>query len=113
MKHTRFPISLILLILSAPMLLAQSKDQQPTPTRHLMSWTADRREYQVGDVITVLVTDATLASATKSQSGSDNQSRKNGFGIVPPKIGTTALPAIDAAMTDNKTASSSQSGDAK
>lgn len=112
-KNITFVISLALLLLSAPLLLAQSKDQQPAPPRHLMSWTADKREYQVGDVITVLVSDATLASATKSQTGSDQQTRKNGVGLVPPKLGTTALPTIDASMTADKNSSSTQSGNAK
>ena len=91
--------STLLLALTAPVLLAQTKDQPPSGARHLASWTGDRREYQVGDIITVLVSDATLASATKSQSGSDQQTRKNGLGITPPKIGTTALPSIDASVS--------------
>src|SRR4051812_17427805 len=95
-QHGHYTLTLTLLILAAPMLHAQAKDQPAAAPRHLTSWTADRREYQVGDVITVLVSDATLATATKSQSGSDNQTRKNGLGITPPKIGTTALPTIDA-----------------
>ena len=112
-QHSRFVIALVFLLLGAPMLLAQSKDQPAVPSRHLMSWTADKREYQVGDVITVLVSDATLATATKSQTGSDQQTRKNGVGLVPPKIGTTALPTIDASMTADKNSSSTQSGNAK
>jgi len=114
MKIQQSPLfAFTFLLLSAPMLLAQAKDQSTAAPRHLTSWTADRREYQVGDVITVLVSDATLASATKSQSGSDQQSRKNGLGITPPKIGETTLPSIDASMTMGKNASSTQSGDAK
>src|SRR6185503_16441451 len=66
-----------------------------------------------GDVITVLVSEVTLASATKSQSGTDQQSRKNDIGLNPPKIGTTALPSIDADMSMNKNSSSKQNGDAK
>lgn len=100
------------LVIGAPMLLAQGKDQ-PQPTRRLISWTGDKREYQVGDVITVLVSEATLATATKSQSGTDQQTRKNDVGITPPKIGTTALPSIDADMSMNKNSSSKQSGDAQ
>jgi flagellar L-ring protein precursor FlgH len=100
-----------MLLLSAPIMLAQSKDG--APAHRLMSWTADRREYQVGDVITVLVTEATLATATKSQTGSDQQSRANDLSLNPPKIGTSALPAIAADMSMDKTASSKQSGDAK
>jgi flagellar L-ring protein FlgH len=82
--------------------------------RHIASWTADRREYAVGDVITVLVTEATLATATKSQTGSDQQTRKNDMAIDPPKVGPlTSLPALDGTMSMGKNASSTQSGDAK
>jgi flagellar L-ring protein FlgH len=107
----KYALSILPLVLSAPTALAQSKDG--TPSRRLMSWTADRREYQVGDVITVLVTEATLATATKSQTGSDQQSRANDLGITPPKVGTSALPSIAADMSMDKTSSSKQSGDAK
>lgn len=111
-RHSKFAISLMCLAFGAPMLLAQAKDQQRQPVRRLVSWTGDRREYQVGDVITVLVSEATLASATKSQNGTDQQTRKNGVGITPPKIGTTALPSIDADMSMDKNSTSKQSGDA-
>jgi flagellar L-ring protein FlgH len=110
----RLALAIALLVLGAPLLLAQSKEQaSPAPARRLSSWTADRREYSVGDVITVLVTEATLATATKSQTGSDQQSRKNDLALEPPKIGTSALPSIAATMGMNKNATSSQAGDAK
>jgi flagellar L-ring protein precursor FlgH len=109
------PIILVLLALIAPMLMAQSRDKDDaTPRRRIASWTADRREYSVGDVITVLVSEATLASATKSQTGSDQQTRKNGMGIEPPKVGPlTSLPSIDGSMSMDKNAQSKQNGDAK
>jgi flagellar L-ring protein precursor FlgH len=107
----KYVLSLLSLLLSAPMVLAQSKEG--APTHHLMSWTADRHEYQIGDVITVLVTEATLATATKSQTGTDQQSRANDVSITPPKVGTSALPAIAADMSMDKNASSKQNGDAK
>lgn len=110
-RYGKFIISLLCLALGAPMLLAQSKDDA-TPVRRLSSWTADRREYAVGDIITVVVSEATLATATKSQSGSDQQSRKNDFDIVPPKVGTSALPELNATLGTNKNASSKQTGDA-
>lgn len=107
------PAVLVLLALAAPMLLAQ-KDQNGSRTRRLASWTADRREYSVGDVITVLVSEATIASATKSQTGSDQQTRKNDMGLDLPKIGPlTSLPSVDGTMSMDKNASSKQSGDAK
>ncbi len=108
-------LSLTALLLGASVVLAQGKDdaKDAPPKRRIASWTADRREYQVGDVITVLVSEATLASATKSQNGSDQQTRKNGLGIEPPKIGTSALPSVDASMNMSKNSQSNQSGDAK
>ncbi len=110
-RYQKYALSLAFLVLATPVLLAQ-KDQ-PAPTHKLTSWTADRREFTVGDIITVLVSDVTLASATKSQSGTDQQSRKNDLGLEPPKVGTSALPSIDASMSTDKNASSKQTGDAK
>lgn len=108
----KYALSMASLLLSAPTLLAQSKES--APPRRLVSWTSDRREYQVGDVITVLVSEATLATATKSQTGSDQQSRANDFGITPPKMGAGgATGGISADMSMDKTASSKQTGDAK
>jgi flagellar L-ring protein precursor FlgH len=112
-RYVRFVLSLLALVFGAPMLLAQSKNDN-APVRRIASWTADRREYAVGDVITVLLSEATIATATKSQTGSDQQSRKNGLGIEPPKVGPlTNLPAIDASMNMDKNAASKQNGDAK
>lgn len=111
-RSTPLALATLCLLLNAPVVLAQSKDQQG-PSRRLTSWTSDRREYSVGDVITVLVTEATLATATKSQTGSDQQTRKNALGLTPPKVGTSALPSIDADMSTSKNSQSSQSGDAK
>jgi len=113
MRKINMPIVLLLLALVAPMLIAQSKDNQNAPKRRLASWTADRREYNVGDVITVLVSEATIASATKSQNGTDQQTRKNDMAVDLPKVGPlTALPSLDGTMSMNKNSASKQSGDA-
>jgi flagellar L-ring protein FlgH len=111
-RHVKSALSLLFLLLGAPMVLAQGKDNDNAP-RRLSSWTSDKREYAVGDVITVLVSEATLASATKSQTGSDQQTRGNDVAITPPKIGTTALPSIDADMSMNKSSASKQNGAAQ
>jgi flagellar L-ring protein precursor FlgH len=110
-RYQKYVLSLAFLVLATPVLIAQNKDQQPA--RRLTSWTADRREFTVGDIITVLVSDVTLASATKSQSGSDQQSRKNGVDLEPPKVGESSLPAINGSFSTDKNASSKQTGDAK
>jgi flagellar L-ring protein precursor FlgH len=112
-RHVKSALSLLFLLLGAPMVLAQGKENDNAPRRRIASWTSDKREYAVGDVITVLVSEATLASATKSQSGSDQQSRANDVALTPPKIGTTALPSIDADMSMNKNSASKQNGAAQ
>jgi len=111
-RYAKYVLPIAFLVLATPILLGQSKDQQ-APARRLTSWTSDRREFTVGDIITVLVSDVTLASATKSQSGSDQQTRKNGLDIEPPKVGTSALPTVNATLSTDKNASSKQTGDAK
>jgi flagellar L-ring protein precursor FlgH len=111
-KWINMPMVLVMLALLAPMLIAQS-DDPPAPRHKIASWTADRREYEVGDVITVLVSEATLASATKSQSGSDQTTRKNDMGIDLPKVGPLSkLPNVDGTMSTDKNSSSKQTGDA-
>jgi flagellar L-ring protein precursor FlgH len=111
-RHLKSAFSLLFLLLGAPMVLAQGKDNAAAP-RRIASWTSDKREYAVGDVITVLVSEATLASATKSQTGSDQQTRANDVALTPPKIGTTSLPSIDADMSMNKNSASKQNGAAQ
>jgi flagellar L-ring protein precursor FlgH len=111
LRKINMPMVLVMLALIAPMLLAQNSDQ--SGRRRISSWTSDRREYEVGDVITVLVSEATLASATKSQTGTDQQSRKNDMGIDLPKVGPlSSLPNIDGTMSTGKSSSSKQSGNA-
>lgn len=111
-QRVQVVVAIVATLFAAPV-AAQGKDgKDQSPSRHLMSWTADRREYNVGDIVTVLVSEATLASATKSQNGSDQTTRKNDLAIDPPKIGTSALPSIDGTLSTGKNSSSKQSGDA-
>lgn len=104
-------IAIVSLAATAPIVFAQSNDE--AKPRRIASWTADRREYQVGDIVTVLLSEVTLATATKSQTGTDQQTRSNDMGIHPPTIGTTTLPSLDADMSTSKTSASKQNGDAK
>lgn len=105
--------ALLLVPAGAAIASAQSRDANaPAGERRIASWTADRRDFTVGDVITVLLDEITIASAAETQSGSDVQTRKNGVALDPPKIGTTALPSIDAEMSMGKQASSRQNGEA-
>jgi flagellar L-ring protein precursor FlgH len=106
----RIAILIALCASASPKAWAQSKDKEKDATPRRVSWTADRREFVVGDIITVLLDEATIASTAKAQQGSDQTSRDNDVGITPPKIGTTALPSIDAQLSTAKQAQSKQEG---
>lgn len=74
------------------------------------SWTSARRSFVVGDVVTVLVDEYTLASANTNNSASDRRRRDLGFGArLPGGTGSTSMSADIG--TDNNT-DSRQSGEA-
>ena len=45
------------------------------PIKPRESWTADRRNFAVGDIITILIDDYTISTAVKENSASDNRTR--------------------------------------
>ena len=72
------------------------------------SWTNDRREFAVGDIITVVVDERTAASANKETVASDRKSRKMGFNAeLPPPA-----PAKSAGIESNNDGESRQNGEA-
>lgn len=72
MPH-RFPLALLLLVVTAAPLAAQ-RDAAPAPTRQ--SWTSDRIRLRVGDVVTVLIDEQTMASANLRENASDRRGRE-------------------------------------
>lgn len=86
---------------------ARPAQQTAAATPRAASWTSDRREILVGDVITVYIDEAVIASARKSQSGTDNTGRDMGVAFAPPGEGA----GINASFGSSKRASSAQSGD--
>jgi flagellar L-ring protein precursor FlgH len=91
-------------------LAAQTPAADTTSPRPRRSWTSDRREYVVGDILTVLVDEQTLATANKGQTGSDQTSRDLGLNVPVP--GTAGLGSTDVKLSTSKNASSRQSGQA-
>jgi flagellar L-ring protein precursor FlgH len=59
-------------------------DSAPTARRAPRSWTSDRRDFAVGDIITVLVDENTAASANKQNVATDQKRRKMGFDATMP-----------------------------
>lgn len=88
-----------------PGLLPQSQ-----PRRAPASWTADRRQFQVGDVITVLIDEQTLASATTGNFASDRRSRDL-FASADQSV-TGAIPRIAGTIGSTNDAESRQRGEA-
>ncbi len=59
-------------------------DSTQTARRAPRSWTSDRRDFAVGDIITVLVDESTAASANKQNVATDQKRRKMGFDATMP-----------------------------
>jgi flagellar L-ring protein FlgH len=99
------------IMLAAALLVLPALASAQTPSDSLgqrpvrRSWTGDRREYSVGDILTVLVDESTLASANKGQTASDAQSRD--LGLNAPNV-----VSADVKLGTNKGSSSRQSGQA-
>ena len=64
----------------------------PAPLRpSLRGWTGDRRDFSVGDILTVLVDDYTISTAIKDDIDSQRRSRDLGLNISKPGgLGTSA-----------------------
>ena len=81
--------ALVLLTLCASPLAAQVADSTARPPARrpgLTSWTTDRRDFKVGDVITIVVDELTVASAdmlTSDESSRDTQSGVGGGAVLP------------------------------
>ena len=76
------------------------------------SWTSDRFRLGIGDIVTVMVNDQTLASATTTNNASDTRQKALDFSLTPPASGTKAVTAIAATAGFNNAGDSKQSGEA-
>lgn len=70
---------------------ASEAQAAPTPVR--TSWVSDRRQFAVGDIITVLIDDYTISTAVKENIATDNRSR--GLGATARMPGETQSIGID------------------
>jgi flagellar L-ring protein precursor FlgH len=71
-------------------------DSTHSARRAPRSWTADRRDFAVGDIITVLVDENTAASANKATTATDQKRRKMGFDATLPAPATGKNIAIQS-----------------
>lgn len=90
--------------------IAAAQAAAPEESRPRQSWTSDRRAFDVGDVVTVLVDEYTLASANKGDYASDRRSRDLGAGVS--QTASAAIPDVRAAVGTSNSAESRQRGEA-
>lgn len=65
------------------------------------SWVADRRQFAVGDIITVLIDDYTISTAVKENIAQDNRNR--GFGLSARLPSSSQTANIDVRNTADQT----------
>ena len=104
--RVRVTVAVLGLMCAAAPLAAQAATPIRAPRR---SWTADRQDFVVGDVITVLIDELTVASANKGTSASDRRGRDLGLGASQSVV--ASLPSIGADVTSTSSAESSQRGE--
>jgi len=123
MRHL-FVVTLLITAASSPA-LAQAKAAKgakgapPVPVDSVapqytgrQSWTSDRYRLGIGDIVTVLVNDQTLASATTNNSASDRRAKDLDFSLKPPDAPTKPSVAIAAKAGFNNNGDSKQTGNA-
>lgn len=72
------------------------------------SWTSDRRDFAVGDIITIVVDENTAASANKANTATDRKSRDMEFdATLPPPA-----PGKSAGVSSSNNGESRQNGQA-
>ena len=105
-----------LLFAISAMLDAQTPttDSAARPLRR--SWTSDRRDFSVGDIITIVIDEQTVASANTSTSAVDSKNRRMDAGAslpLPSAAGATGISNPTASVQSSNDAASNQTGDAR
>ena len=94
----------------APAASASAAPASARPGLH--SWLSDRREFAVGDIITVLVDDYTISSAIKDDLATQRRNRDLGLG-VDVNTGGPKATAIDARINSRNNADAQNRGEAR
>jgi flagellar L-ring protein precursor FlgH len=76
------------------------------------SWLADRRDFQVGDLITVLVDEYTLATANKATIASRDRSRRASLGVEDGTAGPGDRAVVDVGVQTRLAGESRERGQA-
>jgi len=98
---------------AAPNTAAAPNAAPAAPARPgLHSWLSDRREFAVGDIITILVDDYTISSAIKDDQATQKRDRDLGLGV---DVSTPSGPgkSVNAKISSNNNADSQNRGEAR
>jgi flagellar L-ring protein precursor FlgH len=85
----------------APTAGAPAASAVPAPAPARSSWVSDRRQFAVGDIITVLIDDYTISTAVKENLAQDTRNR--GFGLSARLPSTSQTANIDARNAADQT----------
>jgi flagellar L-ring protein precursor FlgH len=72
----------------------------------------DRVRFGVGDIITVLIDERTLAAATLTDNASDTRQKSMGLNVRPPASPTGLTPNVNVGVDVNNNGNSNKSGSA-
>jgi flagellar L-ring protein FlgH len=109
MRSTILGLLALTLALAQPS-LATAQAAPADTDRPRQSWTSDRRAFAVGDVITILVDEFTLASANKGDFASDRRTRDLGVGVTQNV--TSTVPDVRGNVSSTNAAESRRRGEA-
>lgn len=91
--------------------VATDASQPATPPRGRASWTSSRSGFGVGDIITVIVDEATLATAKKGVTATDRRRRNADFSLSTPGSSDAPGTQFDAGFGTRNDAESVQRGE--
>lgn len=90
---------------------AAATDSGAAPRTRIRSWTSDRRDFSVGDIITVVIDESTVASANKATNNVDSKRREMNAGAeMPGAAGAMGSKSLGVSSSNDGT--TRQQGDA-
>lgn len=92
-------LSVLIVVATVMVPAAQAQDSTATPRR---SWTSDRPRLDVGDIVTVLIDERTVASAILRDTDADRRSRQMDARLSTPGGGGTAAGVTSGQDTDSR-----------
>lgn len=104
-----FLMALLVLSASAAQAQAPAPAAEGSARRARLSWTSDRRNFQTGDVLTVLVDENTLATASRGNFASDRRIRDMMASASQNVV--RSLPSVGADLASSNEAESRQRGE--